>query len=101
MMSVDQMVDGFSERFSERKGTFQAYKRKVFDGVVLQALFFGVRCGTSKKDITPPRKGGRDMKRTWCDWLPATPWTYVNCGAVVVTKEISPMCSVCGYREGL
>ena len=32
-------------------------------------------------------------------WVPAWPWLCPKCGTVTVTKESSPRCRRCGFRE--
>lgn len=37
---------------------------------------------------------------TWSDWTPPLEWTCPRCQTVHVTREASPRCERCGFREG-
>lgn len=42
---------------------------------------------------------------TWApspfDWSKPEPWTCPSCGAVTLTREVTPWCVTCGHRDDL
>ena len=36
---------------------------------------------------------------TWHDWLPPIAWCCPRCAGILETREGSPRCPSCGYRE--